>query len=892
MCHEPGEQALATKLCLTALAYYDRGYLVIPVDHVSKNPNYKGGKAERHDRKSLELLFLSEPSNIGILTGDPSAGLIDVDLDHVEAIAAADRFLPPTLAVFGRPGKPRSHRIYRCKDVPRSCQHRARSGEMIVELLSTGAQTLFPPSIHECGEMFAWDDEHAEPALIDAVQLRQAVNALAKYVREVVGDNKNPVASASDTDNYENKIERCRLALQQVAITDQNDGSRRLSVCACRTVEYDLSEPEALALIQAYQLVHPFPQTWADEEIVKRIRDADKDCKRGGALELRNGRNLSKPTSALAGETKIVEVEITPEEYVINDSVAMALRGDQCLFQRGGQLVRIQSEPLTPSSGVLVPRIVSIEKATLREQITRHVRFGKRNKQDELIDVHPPSWCVQAVHARGKWDQIPHLTGIVDHPVLRPDGTILAQPGYDAQTGLFLTSGDGWPPFRDDYTHDEAISAAQQLLEIVADFPFKSKVHHVCWLAALLTVLSRQAFNGPAPLFLVDSNTRGSGKGLLCDTIALLTTGRRFPTASYTSDQAELQKQITATVLQGDTLVLFDNIEGVLGNGTLDRALTSSIWRGRILGESKEVDLPLLTTFFATGNNVHLKADTPRRICHIRLETSHENPEDRDDFHIPDLRAWILANRPRLLHAALIILAAFVRAGRPDMDLKPWGSYESWSSWIRNCVVWLGLPDPAESREAIRRQGDTEAQAMQCILSHWHLFDPENYGITCQELLKKMEEFDGSMEWADVRAAIDQLLNRRLARDLGTKFRHYSRRNFGGIYLDLGTKVRGTNRWLLYHSDGSPLRPEEMKVVYVKDVGHVVQSEKKSDESSNQGYEREELTQQETQPVGKTCTTSLTYTKDRIEPLNHITEDIQQWDTNHVMQEMDLTNTP
>ncbi len=398
-------------------------------------------------------------------------------------------------------------------------------------------------------------------------------------------------------------------------------------------------------------------------------------------------------------------------------------------------------------------------------------------------------------------------------------------------------------------------------MEVVADFPFKGEVHRACWLAALLTVMSRQAFNGPAPFFLVDSNTRGSGKGLLCDTIALMATGRRFPTASYTSDQAELQKQITATVLQGDTLVLFDNIEGVFGNGTLDRALTSTIWRGRVLGESKEVDLPLLTTFFGTGNNVHLKADTPRRICHIRLETAHENPEDRADFHNPDLRAWVLANRPRLLHAALSILAAYARAGRPEMGLKPWGSYESWSSWVRSCVVWLGLPDPADSREAIRRQGDLEAQAVRCILSHWHLFDPENCGITCQELLKSLDGSESGTEWADLRDAIDQLVSRKLRRvdPWEPSFATMLAECLVAFTLDLpGTKVRGTNRWCLFHSEGRLLRPDEMKVVYVEEVGHV------------------------SQPVGES--ESIT------EPFNQSPADVLEWQDPNDSGEMDSAN--
>jgi hypothetical protein len=44
---------------------------------------------------------------------------------------------------------------------------------------------------------------------------------------------------------------------------------------------------------------------------------------------------------------------------------------------------------------------------------------------------------VAAVHARGIWDGIRHLEAVINFPVLRPDGTVLDRPGYDAGTGLY-----------------------------------------------------------------------------------------------------------------------------------------------------------------------------------------------------------------------------------------------------------------------------------------------------------------------------------------------------------------------------------------------------------------------------------------------------------------------
>ena len=49
--------------------------------------------------------------NIGLLLGEPSGGLIDVDLDSTEALALAPILLPDTDCIFGRQSKQGSHRL-------------------------------------------------------------------------------------------------------------------------------------------------------------------------------------------------------------------------------------------------------------------------------------------------------------------------------------------------------------------------------------------------------------------------------------------------------------------------------------------------------------------------------------------------------------------------------------------------------------------------------------------------------------------------------------------------------------------------------------------------------------------------------------------------------------
>ena len=144
---------------MAAGRYAQRGWSVIPVPHRSKNPGFNGWEQLRLRDDTIGNHFNGQPQNIGVLLGEPSGWLIDVDLDHPRAVELAPEFLPPTPAVFGRPGKQRSHWIYRVTSPAATKKFRSKSAGMLVELRSTGMQTVFPPSTHESGETIAWDGE-------------------------------------------------------------------------------------------------------------------------------------------------------------------------------------------------------------------------------------------------------------------------------------------------------------------------------------------------------------------------------------------------------------------------------------------------------------------------------------------------------------------------------------------------------------------------------------------------------------------------------------------------------------------------------------------------------------------------------------------------------------
>jgi hypothetical protein len=505
-------------------------------------------------------------------------------------------------------------------------------------------------------------------------------------------------------------------------------------------------------------------------------------------------------------ERKHPLILITTKEEEVNDQAVAALASDMTIYQRTAHVVRVIRDASPAADGIrrpFAPRIDPLPAPVLRERLAACADWFAPHETmngTEFKAAHPPTWCVSAVHSRANWSGIRHLEAVVDYPVLRPDGSLLSSPGFDSTTGLLLEFVGTLPPVPEWPSKKEATSACDALFDVVNDFPFERPIHRAAWLAALLTPLARFAFVGPAPLFLVDANVRAAGKGLLLNTISRILTGESFTIATYTDKAEELRKRITALVLAGDRLVLFDNIAGNFGSAVLDAALTGTSWRDRVLGFNRMAEGPMYMTWYATGNNVQTAADTARRTCHIRLESNRERPEERNDFHRPNLLAWVAENRLRLLTAALTILRGYCAAGRPDFRLSAWGSFEGWSRMVRSAVVWIDLPDPGETRLLLQERADPAAESIGVLLTCWEQIDPERRGLTAAELIQKCKEPPVGSEalYADVRDSLEGLLGKLDARALGTKLRSYRRRVFQGRFVDRVSKQHQASRWAVF----------------------------------------------------------------------------------------------
>ncbi|QYK49102.1 MAG: DUF3987 domain-containing protein [Phycisphaeraceae bacterium] len=176
--------ANASSRLAAARSYLARNLMPVPIPARTKGPIEKSWPSWRFTEADLALHFGGD-GNIGLILGEPSGNLVDVDLDCPEAIEWASAHLPPTAVVTGRAAKPNSHWWYRCPGVVTTQFRDPVTDKMLVELRGTGVQTVVGPSIHPDGDVYDMLD--GEPTTVEREVLEAGVRALVRKILELRG---------------------------------------------------------------------------------------------------------------------------------------------------------------------------------------------------------------------------------------------------------------------------------------------------------------------------------------------------------------------------------------------------------------------------------------------------------------------------------------------------------------------------------------------------------------------------------------------------------------------------------------------------------------------------------------------------------------------------------
>lgn len=296
-----------------AAAYTRRGWRVVPIAAGAKSPTLKGWPSLRLEEPELASHFYGE-TNIGLILGEPSGWLVDVDLDSDEAVELAGQYLPATGAVTGREGRPGSHRWYIAEGAA-TAKHTSCDGAMIVELRSTGCQTVVGPSVHPSGERY--DVLEGEPARVPAAMLAACVQALADAVR-AQRHTVEPPRSAPTISAHHNDAERRAAAYLDAmppAIAGSGGHNQTYAAATALVHGFALSPDAALHLLATRYNPRCEPP-WSERELRHKVEDAASkphERPRGWLLEARRDEpNTSVDLSGLATQRQSVHADPGP----------------------------------------------------------------------------------------------------------------------------------------------------------------------------------------------------------------------------------------------------------------------------------------------------------------------------------------------------------------------------------------------------------------------------------------------------------------------------------------------------------------------------------------------------------------------------------------------------
>lgn len=365
------------------------------------------------------------------------------------------------------------------------------------------------------------------------------------------------------------------------------------------------------------------------------------------------------------------------KRHELADSIIDVLSKEPDIFVQGRQLVQVVNGGVRTLQKSLIAYIVG----------SRIALFSQNGKGDDC-PVDLPAEVSDTVLSLADRRAFNELRAFVSLPFIRTDGSVALNSGYDTKTKIYADfCGGEIAPIVNDLQRIDIVDALRTLWRPWCKFPFATDCDRGAMLAAIFTAICRPALE-LAPAFFFEAPVQGSGKSLCAETLGALIRGSRGGVSPYVGGEGaevELSKKIVSLLMGGASFWMIDNVIGSWKSAVLSGMLTTGAISGRILGQSSEFEGVTRMFVCATGNNANLDKDLMRRFVRIRIDSQVETPQGRDfDF---DPVARVLTERLKIARAVLIVMSAFVQAGKPVIG-KGTAGFSDWSSMVRQSVLW------------------------------------------------------------------------------------------------------------------------------------------------------------------------------------------------------------
>ena len=595
-------------------------------------------------------LHFDEDSNIGLILGTPSNGLIDVDLDWPQARQLADAVLGDfRMPASGRASSRRSHRWAFCSDPGRvkkwvllpneaaalGIDPKEHHACCIVELRGNGGQTMVAPSVHPTGEVVEFADDLPVPHVRwSELERRCALLAvlavvLRAYPRSSGDRNEVCLALAGTLLRAGCDEAEADDIIESVAALagDEEAGNRRCAAATARKLVQD--EPTTglprLCELLGIPVLRPRLQRWLRDA----CRDGTEDDQHTADGEDDSPAPRKSQATMLVELAEAAGIELFRGLDTMNAYVSATVDGHRETWAIPSRPLRLWLRRLfwlgqgkAPSAQAVQDAIGVLEAKALFSQPPIEHPVGLRLAEHEgaiWLDLCDASWRAIDVRADG-WD-------IVDAPPVRFVRTNGMRPLPAPERG-------------------GSIEELRPLLNVPDDDDWRLIT---AWLVAAL----RPGF--PFTILAVNGE-QGSAKSTLCRILRALLDPHETPLRRPPRDERDLMIAATNAWVVG-----YDNLSGLradLADALCSLATGGGFAARRLYTDDEEHSCSAMRPIIVNGiSDVAQRSDLADRSILVTLPTIP--PEKRRTER--DLWTRFELQRPRLLGAVLDALSAGLR---------------------------------------------------------------------------------------------------------------------------------------------------------------------------------------------------------------------------------------
>ncbi|MEA5037152.1 hypothetical protein SDC9_29206 [bioreactor metagenome] len=435
----------------------------------------------------------------------------------------------------------------------------------------------------------------------------------------------------------------------------------------------------------------------------------------------------SHPTITLTYDQNEPEGELSPvspipihRELPANTAAAVKSAGKALRYYNtanrsfvgvyAGRLCEIANGAVTP-----------LDRGRLRILLTALASWHKPGDEAKTEIPLPFDLLESVLKASAKeLDHLPEIKGLHAGVMLTPEGDILAEKGYNPETGWYFLKETEVTPVP--AIPDEAdLALARGYLESVYDeFLFKDQTDYENNLASVFSAMLRPSLSGPFPIHAVQKNSPRTGGSFLQRINGITAFGSEpkvYPAPARPEEMEKLHKTI---VKENPLYAVIDNVPP--GSSFVSEFLLSATSGNgtaafRDLGSLNQVERVVATQFCVNGNHLKIAADVCGRVLVTNIVAQKPWQELRFSRQKDELAAFAAGMHPRAVWAFAVFLKNWIAKGRPKPPQRPGNlsEYPKWYATIAGSLYAAGFSKVLSNLDEVQT-AENEAETEGCEL--------------------------------------------------------------------------------------------------------------------------------------------------------------------------------